>query len=110
MSALATTLDRPSRELDAPGALIEDGRWRYRVEPFRQAFLESSIDGEELDRRCGWSSSYHRRVLGLRADVSTRHGRGGTTKRYRSVRTELSYEHAVALCRALDLDFVEWGV
>jgi hypothetical protein len=115
VSALAASpLPRAVSHVDGSAALIldEDGRptWRYRVAPFREAFLVSGIDSDELNRRCGWSASYHLKVLGLCATTSSRRRSDGTVRRYRQVRTTISYEHAVLLCRALYLGLVEWNV
>ena len=97
------------------GALIRDAKgvptWRYRVEPFQRAFresLEAGLTVNEVELRMGCQGGYVSRLLGLRAwPVGKRSPLTG--KRYASkCATSLSYDNAVRIARALDLDFVEW--
>lgn len=83
--------------------------WRYRVEPFQRAVEASGDSYSEIELRCGFQGShgsYLKRLLGLKSWQSGARDKNG--KRYMSFATSLSYENAVKIARALDLDFVEW--
>lgn len=79
--------------------------WRYAVEPFQQAFWRTGMTQDELGKLCGFSTGYLGRVLGLRRYCSGRRG----ARRWTVART-LSYQNAVKIATALDLDFVELGL
>ena len=97
------------------GALIRDAKgvptWRYRVEPFQRVFresLEAGLTVNEVEMRMGCQGGYVSRLLGLRPWPAGKTS-PVTGKRYPStVATSLSYDNAVCIARALDLDLVEW--
>src|SRR5580693_6166421 len=94
------------------GALIrdKDGKptWRYRVGPFQVAFAQSGLSIHEVEVRAGWDHGYFSRVIGLRSHPCGRHSPVTGELYPGNFRRSLSYENAVKVARALDLDLVEW--
>ena len=94
--------------------------WRYRCEPFQWAVADA-LEKEEgltytlLEARCGWNFArpgYLTRVLGLRSQKNGwRTLKNGTRKFYEpTTKKTISYDNAVRLARALDLDLHEWEI
>ncbi len=86
---------------------------RYPIEVFQRRFQELIGKGERISAMCYRGNFIHRcdqpdsdhlyKVLGLREW-------GDSGKRYRYTATSVSYDMAVRLCDALDLDYFEVGV
>lgn len=86
------------------GQVSDTSRELYPNEPFLRAFEESGMSYCELARRLGWyrtipDASKLKQVLGV-----TR------WKRDRPHQKRVHYETALALCRALDMDPVDFGL
>lgn len=96
----------------------------YPVEPFQRRVIELRNAGytlEELAQRAGWvngpnannrsrrpgsgDASRLERALGMRSEYKTIRGR-----EYRSLKRYVTYDVAVRLCRALELDYHTIGV
>jgi hypothetical protein len=78
--------------------------WRYRVEPFQRAILESGMTIAEVARAAGiGGDSYLSRMLGFRDHIS-----GHNRRRYRA--QSIGYANAKKLAKALDLDLVYWEI
>ena len=86
------------------------------VQPFAEAFQSSGLSAIEFAERMGYLRNYKckkrkglsgdgtraMRVLGLKDEVSKHHHSGR--------RQHVRYDMAVRLCKALDLDPVDFGV
>jgi len=83
------------------------------VGPLREAFERSGLSTNEVARRAGWLRHYvarNGRVRKMGDSTRVRRGLGLVATQGGWVRTHLTYDEAVALARALDVDPVDVGV
>lgn len=108
MSATLTGTERDGAHILTPDGL---STWSYDPAWFRHKIDQLRLTNREVEDRLGVSSGYLGRLLRERAHVSAvRRAADGTEKRYVSRGGPLSYDQAVKLAIALDIDPREAGV
>ncbi len=84
---------------------------RIDVAPFREAFERSDISLRTVAERCGWMRSATERGRTVRRGDDGRARRVlGMMPDHGGYQRQMTYEMAVRLCRAMDLEPVDMGV
>jgi len=82
------------------------GKFEVPVAPLREAFLRSDVSAGELARRLGWTRPDSMRVARQLGLLQSHDGRS----RQPYIRETTSYERAVEICLALNIDPADVGL